>query len=121
MIFSFSNLVAKKSCSIFLPSIRSVRRILYLIKPPELLVLSAFLARVGRQSFSNGHFISHASLRSMQQIIPPLSINATISVACPLLVGWAVVGMKIPLLEISGMALEGDSKEVSPSESLVSL
>ena len=120
MIFSFSNLVAKKSCSILFPSIRSVRRILYLIKPPELLVPSTFLASVGRQSFCSGHFISRANLRSTQQIIAPLSISAIISAVSPPSVGRAVIGMKIPLLEISGVALEGVSKEVSPFDSLVS-
>ena len=84
MIFSFSNLVAKKSCSIFLPSIRSSKRILYLIKLPALFVPLAFLARVGHQSFCSGHFISCVNSRSMQQIIVLLSINATVSVAFPL-------------------------------------
>ena len=120
MIFSFSNLVAKKSCLIFLPSIRSIKQILYLIKLPKLLVPSAFLARVGRQSFCSGHFISRAKSRLMQQIVALLSINATILVAFPPSVGLTLVGTKIPLFEIAGVALEGVSKEVSPFNSLVS-
>ena len=121
MIFSFSNLVAKKSCSTFLLSIRSIKQTLYLIKLLELLVPSAFLTRVGHQSFFSGHFISRANSISTQQIIALLPINATISVAFPLSVGLTLVGMKIPLFEISGVALEGSSKEVSPFDSLVSL
>ena len=87
---SLPNWVAEKSCVRLLPSIWRVNWILFLIRPP------AFLARVGRQSFSSGHFILLAKLMSMQLIMAPLSTRAMVLALFPPFVGWRVRGMVIP-------------------------
>ena len=97
---SCPNQVVKKSCLRLLLSIQRVNQILCCTRPPVLLEPSAFLARVGRWSFSSGHFILLVRLMSMQQIMAPLSTRAVILAGSPPFVSWRIRGMVTPLLEV---------------------
>ena len=65
-----------------------------------LLEPSAFLARVGRWSFSSDHFILLAKSMLMQQIMAPLSTRAKVLAGSPPFVGWRMRGMVTPLLVV---------------------
>ena len=90
----------------------------YCIKPPELFVLSTFLASVGHQSLFSSHFFFLANLVSIQQIIALLLIRAVVLALSPPPAGWRVIGMVIPHFMVVSISGDG-SEEVSPSDLLV--
>ena len=69
----------------------------------------AFLARVGRRSFSSSHFILLAKSMSMQQIMALLSMRVVILAGSPPSVGWRVRGMVTPLLAVVVLISRDDS------------
>ena len=110
--------VVKKSCSSHLLSIWRTSRILCLIKPPVLLVPSAFLAGVGYQSFFSGHFILLVKSMLTQQIMALLSMRARVLALSPPSIGWRVIGMVIPHLVVVVLISGDESEKVSPFDSL---
>ena len=97
---SCPNQVAKKSCLSLLPSIWRVNQILCHIRPPALLVLSVFLASIGRLSFCSSHFILLVKSMLMQQIMAPLSTRAMILAMSPPSISRRVIGTVIPHFEV---------------------
>ena len=82
---------------------------MFLIRPLALLELSAFLARVGHQSFFSGHLILLAKSMSIQQIMALLSMRARVLALSPPSISWRVRGMVIPHFMVVVLICRDDS------------